>query len=209
MDADQSAFGRQCLQHRIGQANSADGADDVVAGDHRRAARLDQLQVHGLRAMRDVDQDAELVHPPHQRASALIDAVVVIRRLPALCGGERTVGEGIEPALGCELDAAQAEPIKGRQHVRIAFMIETRFDAEKNRHAPAGNDGTRLGNRARHAHLIRVRFGEAMKGFDQSQRLLGTAMHDSLTGARQHAGKRSAVRLNITSRLDVAVTTRV
>jgi hypothetical protein len=85
------------------------GFDDIVdlfghsstvgsaAGDHPRAARLDQLQVHGLRAVRDIDEDAELVHPPQQRAPALIDAVVVIGRLPPCVAASALSEKALNP----------------------------------------------------------------------------------------------------------------
>ena len=97
----------------------------------------------------------------------------MIRLLATLRAGERTVGEGVKAALGGKLDGAQAKPVEGRHDVRIPLVIEAGFDAEKNRHAPTGDDGTCLGHRAGDAHLIGVGFGEAMEGLDQAQRLLG------------------------------------
>ena len=99
MDADQAALRSERLEHAVGEARARHGGERVVARHHRRAARLDELQVHRLGPVRDVDEHAEAVHLLHQRPAAIVDALVVLGLLPALHGCERAVGKGVVAGL--------------------------------------------------------------------------------------------------------------
>ena len=173
MDADQAALRSERLEHAVAEARARHGGERVVARHHRRAARLDQLQVHRLGPVRDVDEHAQAVHLLHKRPAAVVDALVVLGLLPALHRRERAVGEGVEAGLRGELHRAQAQAIERRKHVQVALMVEPRLHAEEHRHPPARDDAPRVRHAERHAHLVRVLLRVLVERLDQPQRLLG------------------------------------
>jgi hypothetical protein len=84
------------------------------------------------------------------------------------------LGLGVRGGVG-DVDR-QAEPVKGAQHVRVAFMVEAGLHPEHDCEPPAGGDRADIGAGEREGHAVAVPLEVAQGGLDQAQRLLRGAV---------------------------------
>ena len=137
------------MRLRVSSTSRAHGG---VARDDGRARELERLHHAARRELRHVDDDAEIVEPPHGRAAELRQPAV---RLVAGNGRSRRIGERVVAGvIECEhahagLDVAVDEREVGAERVRV-------LEADQHGDPPARRDALDVVRRQRQLQALGV-----------------------------------------------------